>query len=120
MIGSLPVAVHVSNHTQIYKTKLGYAKYSSNRALPRKGFSQTGGWLSPRQVFAKARNIVPVSDRSGLQDYRDMLAAIRENVGALKREGRSLDDTIAAKPTAAFDAKWGRFVITPAFFTRLV
>jgi glyoxylase-like metal-dependent hydrolase (beta-lactamase superfamily II) len=35
-------------------------------------------------------------------------------------QGRSLDETIAAKPTAAFDAKWGQFVITPAFFTRLV
>jgi hypothetical protein len=37
-------------------------------------------------------------------------------------QGRSLDETIAAKPTAAFDAKWGQFVITPAFspdwFTR--
>jgi hypothetical protein len=27
---------------------------------------------------------------------------------------------IAAKPTAPFDAKWGGFVIDPAFFTRLV
>ena len=26
----------------------------------------------------------------------------------------------AAKPTAAFDAKFGNFVIDPAFFTRLV
>jgi hypothetical protein len=34
--------------------------------------------------------------------------------------GRSLDETIAAKPTAAFDAKWGQFVIDPAFFRRLV
>jgi hypothetical protein len=33
---------------------------------------------------------------------------------------RSLDDAIAAKPTAAFDAKWGQFLITSAFFTRLV
>jgi hypothetical protein len=49
-----------------------------------------------------------------------MLVAIRENVGALKREGRSLDETIAAKPTAAFDAKWAQFVTTSAFFTRLV
>lgn len=48
-----------------------------------------------------------------------MLVAIRENVGAPKR-GRSLGETIAAKPTAAFDAKWAQFVITPAFFTRLV
>jgi len=34
--------------------------------------------------------------------------------------GRSIDDIVAAKPTAAFDAKWWQFVITPAFFTRLV
>jgi hypothetical protein len=31
-----------------------------------------------------------------------------------------LDETIAAKPTAPFDAKWGQFVITPALFTKLV
>ena len=27
---------------------------------------------------------------------------------------------IAAKPTAAYDAKWGQFVISPDLFTRLV
>jgi glyoxylase-like metal-dependent hydrolase (beta-lactamase superfamily II) len=62
----------------------------------------------------------PVSDRAELSAYRDMLVAIHENVARLKRQGRSLDETIAAKPTAAFDAKWGQFVITPALFTRLV
>jgi hypothetical protein len=55
-----------------------------------------------------------------LTEYRDMLVAIRDNVAKLKHQGRSLDDTIAAKPTATFDAKWGQFVITPDFFTRLV
>ena len=35
-------------------------------------------------------------------------------------QGKSLDEVIAAKPTAAYDAKWGGFVIDPAFFTRLV
>ena len=55
-----------------------------------------------------------------LTEYRDMLVAIRDNVAKLKQQGRSLDDTIAAKPTATFDAKWGQFVITPDFFTRLV
>ena len=49
-----------------------------------------------------------------------MLVAIRENVAKLKQQGRSLDETIAAKPTAVFDANWGQSVITPAFFTRLV
>ena len=27
---------------------------------------------------------------------------------------------VAAKPTAAYDAKWGQFVINPPFFTKLV
>jgi glyoxylase-like metal-dependent hydrolase (beta-lactamase superfamily II) len=62
----------------------------------------------------------PVSNKAELSAYRDMLVAIRENVAKLKQQGRSLDDTIAAKPTAAFDAKWGQFVIDPALFTRLV
>ena len=35
------------------------------------------------------------------------------------RDARA-DETVAAKPTAAFDAKWGQFVIDPGFFTRLV
>ncbi|MGQ2185402.1 MBL fold metallo-hydrolase [Bradyrhizobium barranii] len=62
----------------------------------------------------------PVSNKVELAVYRDMLIAIRDNVGKLKQQGRSLDDAIAAKPTAAFDAIWGQFLITPALFTRLV
>jgi len=27
---------------------------------------------------------------------------------------------VAARPTAAFDAKWGQYVVTPALFTKLV
>jgi hypothetical protein len=49
-----------------------------------------------------------------------MLVAVRENVAALKKQGRSRDETVAAKPAAAFDAKFGNFVIDSAFFTRLV
>jgi hypothetical protein len=33
---------------------------------------------------------------------------------------KTSDIPVAAKPTAAFDAKWGNFVIDPGFFTRLV
>jgi glyoxylase-like metal-dependent hydrolase (beta-lactamase superfamily II) len=62
----------------------------------------------------------PVSSKAELLAYRDMLVSIHDNVARLKQAGRSLEETIAAKPTAAFDAKWGQFVITPAFFTRLV
>jgi glyoxylase-like metal-dependent hydrolase (beta-lactamase superfamily II) len=62
----------------------------------------------------------PVSNRSELKEYSDMLTAIRENIADLKKHGRSLEDIIAAKPTSRFDAKWGQFVIGPAFFTKLV
>src|SRR5215469_2123677 len=62
----------------------------------------------------------PFSNKAELKAYRDMLVAIRDNVAKLKEQGRPLDEIIAAKPTAAFDAKWGQFVITPAMFTRLV
>src|SRR5215470_5900478 len=62
----------------------------------------------------------PVSTKAELIAYRDMLIAIRETIAKLKQQGRSLDETIAAKPTAAFDDKWGQFVITPSFFTKLV
>jgi glyoxylase-like metal-dependent hydrolase (beta-lactamase superfamily II) len=62
----------------------------------------------------------PVSNKTELKEFRDMLVAVRDNVATLKKQGRSRDETVAAKPTAAFDAKWGQFVIDPGFFTRLV
>jgi glyoxylase-like metal-dependent hydrolase (beta-lactamase superfamily II) len=61
----------------------------------------------------------PVSNKVELTAYRDMLVAIRDNIATLKHQGRSIEETIAAHPTAAYDAKWGQFVITPALFTRL-
>jgi hypothetical protein len=49
-----------------------------------------------------------------------MLVAIRGNVAALKQQGRTRDEIIAAKLTAAYDAKWSGSVIDPAYFTMLV
>ncbi len=62
----------------------------------------------------------PVGGKSDVREFRDMLVTVRENTAALKKEGRSVDETIAARPTAAFDEKWGQFLITPTLFTRLV
>ncbi len=58
--------------------------------------------------------------KSDLVAFRDMLVEIRAKVAALKKQGRSLEDVVAAKPTAAYDARWGQFLITPRFFTTLV
>jgi glyoxylase-like metal-dependent hydrolase (beta-lactamase superfamily II) len=62
----------------------------------------------------------PVGDRASQIAFRDMLVAIRGKVAALKAKGMSADQVVAAKPTAAYDAKWGRSVISGALFTRLV
>ncbi|WP_198161837.1 MBL fold metallo-hydrolase [Sphingomonas sp. TDK1] len=62
----------------------------------------------------------PLGDRASLIEYRDMLVTIRANVAALKKQGKTLEETIAAQPTAAFDAKWGQMIISPALFTTLV
>jgi len=62
----------------------------------------------------------PVSNKAELANYRDMLVAIYDGVARLKQSGRSLEEAVAANPSAAFDAKWGKFVITPSFFVRLV
>ena len=61
----------------------------------------------------------PVSDRSGLIEFRDMLVAIRDRVHSLKKQGRSVDEVVAAKPTSMYDPKWGSLV-PPSLFTRLV
>jgi glyoxylase-like metal-dependent hydrolase (beta-lactamase superfamily II) len=62
----------------------------------------------------------PVGNKSQLIEFRDMLVSVREKVSTLKKEGKSLEEVIAAKPTADYDAKWGGFVIDGNFFTRLV
>ena len=61
----------------------------------------------------------PVGNKADLIAFRDMLVGIRRNVAALKRKGMTLEQVVAAKPTAEFDAKWGQFVIGPDFFARL-
>jgi len=49
-----------------------------------------------------------------------MLIAIRDRVAALKKQGMTLDQVIAAKPSEKFDAQWGNNVINPALFVQLV
>jgi glyoxylase-like metal-dependent hydrolase (beta-lactamase superfamily II) len=72
-----------------------------------------------------ARTIVipghgPVGDKAGLIEFRDMLVTVRDKVAALKKEGKSVDEIVASKPTATYDEKWGGFVIDGSTFTKLV
>ncbi len=61
-----------------------------------------------------------VTDRQAFQEYRDMMAEVKLRVGKLKQQGRSIDEAVAAKPTADLDTKWGAGGIAPDFFVKLV
>jgi glyoxylase-like metal-dependent hydrolase (beta-lactamase superfamily II) len=49
----------------------------------------------------------PIGNKAQLTEFHDMLVTTRDNVAKLKKEGKTLEETVAAKPTAAFDAKFG-------------
>jgi glyoxylase-like metal-dependent hydrolase (beta-lactamase superfamily II) len=61
-----------------------------------------------------------VGDRSQLAFYRDLLVTTRDKVAILKKQGRSLDEIVVAKPAGAWDDQWGRGFMTPRMFTGLV
>jgi glyoxylase-like metal-dependent hydrolase (beta-lactamase superfamily II) len=62
----------------------------------------------------------PLGNRKDLVDFNEMIVTIHDKVKELKGSGRSLDEVIAARPTAEFDAKWGGGFISPSFVTELV
>jgi len=62
----------------------------------------------------------PIGNKSQLVEFRDMLVAIHEKIASLKKQGKSLNEAVAAKPTADYDAKWGGSIINGDFFARLV
>jgi DICT domain-containing protein len=47
----------------------------------------------------------PVTDRNALVAQRDLLIAVRDKVAAMIAQNKTLDEVIAAKPTADFDAQ---------------
>ena len=62
----------------------------------------------------------PVSNKARLQKYVSTLTTIRDNVSRLMKEGNTMDQVIAAKPTQAFDKKWGKGFLSPDQFAKLV
>jgi glyoxylase-like metal-dependent hydrolase (beta-lactamase superfamily II) len=99
-----------------------------NRNYPFIDYS-TGGSIDG-QIRAAEANLAKVSattivipghgavttGKADLTLFRDVLVESRDKVAKLKKQGRTLQDVIAAKPTAAYDAEWGRGFQTPKSF----
>lgn len=62
----------------------------------------------------------PVSTRAELADYRDMLVSVGRRVRELSEQGLNLEEVLAAKPTAAFDARYGAGGVSSERFVRLL
>jgi glyoxylase-like metal-dependent hydrolase (beta-lactamase superfamily II) len=62
----------------------------------------------------------PLADKAALTKYRDMLVTVRDRVRKLKTSGRKLDEVLAAKPSADFDATWGKGFMMPNDFLTIV
>jgi glyoxylase-like metal-dependent hydrolase (beta-lactamase superfamily II) len=61
-----------------------------------------------------------IGGKPEMTEYRDILTTIHDRVAALKKEGKSVEEIVATKPTAAYDSKWADSFITGDVFTKLV
>ncbi|MGA9799633.1 MAG: MBL fold metallo-hydrolase [Terriglobales bacterium] len=99
-----------------------------NRNYPFIDYS-TGGSIDG-QIHAAEANLAKVSastivipghgavttGKADLTLFRDVLVEARDKVAKLKKQGRTLEEVIASKPTARYDAEWGQSFQTPKSF----
>lgn len=62
----------------------------------------------------------PLATKADLRAYRDMLATVLGRVQQMIRDGKKLEDIVAARPSADQDEKWGKGFIKPDKFVEMV
>ncbi len=62
----------------------------------------------------------PLSDKSELKAYLEMLSTIQIRITRLIKEGKTLEEIQAGKPTEEFDEAWGKIWLDGDKFTELV
>jgi cyclase len=62
----------------------------------------------------------PLADAAALRTFRDMMVTVRDRVQKLKTAGRTMEETVAAKPTADLDGVWGKGFLQPDAFVSIV
>jgi cyclase len=61
-----------------------------------------------------------LGNKAALQGYREMLVTVADRVEKLKAAGKTVEEAVAAKPTADLDAAWAKGVIKPGTFVAIV
>ena len=62
----------------------------------------------------------PVADRDKLRAFRDMIATVRDRIKKLAAAGKTLAEVQAAKPSAEYDATWGKGFISGPLFVETI
>jgi cyclase len=62
----------------------------------------------------------PLATKADLKTYRDMLATVSARITAQIKQGKTLEQVVAAKPTAEFDGVWGKGFLPPEKFVAMV
>ncbi|MGB0956800.1 MAG: MBL fold metallo-hydrolase [Panacagrimonas sp.] len=92
----------------------------------------SGGWV--KGMIAAADQILSMADedtriipghgplarKADLEAFRQMLLAVHTRIAAAVRDGKTLAQVQAMKPTADYDEKWGGGFLKPEQFTAIV
>ena len=62
----------------------------------------------------------PLASKADLKAYRDMLAAISGNIRGQIKASKTLAQVVASKPTAKYDAVWGKGFLAPEKFVEML
>jgi glyoxylase-like metal-dependent hydrolase (beta-lactamase superfamily II) len=62
----------------------------------------------------------PLATKADLVTYRDMLVATVGKIKALAKQGKTVEEVVAAKPTADFDERWGKGFVPPARYIEMI
>lgn len=60
------------------------------------------------------------STKAALQAYHDMLETVNSKISSLRAQGQSLEQVVAAKPTADYDTLWGKGIFAPDVWVGMV
>lgn len=90
-----------------YIRSVGYPRVDLNNGGSMRGllaaFDQTIRLAGPNTKIIPGHG--PITDRDGVAAQRDIVQAVSAKIRPLVQQGKTIEEVIAAKPTAGFDAK---------------
>ena len=111
-----PVPAHTTGDTMVYFRRANVLSLGDTPSLLRYSGGQINGIIAAIEAMLKVTNpetkIVPghgsIFTTADLQKQHTMLAAVRDRIQKAIQSGQTLEQVVASKPTADFDAAWSQ------------